>query len=224
MDPETGEFYHPLFNWTDDEEILNRLVKPDKLAKVLDEAHFFRQHKKSLIELHSTVSEYCSLQWSDCTFQRYREINADQPLDDIKAKVLSYISQRAISQAGHTARLVIIGQRGSGKATLAAKLAAKYNLVLANVVELVEREKLSGSRLARRIVDYEESGELLPNDLVVQIINGRLEEEDCVKRGWILYGLPLKNGADLLGSFLNGSQTPNRIFFLGLNFLDDTFS
>ena len=27
LDPLTGEFYHPLFNWTDDEEILNRLGK-----------------------------------------------------------------------------------------------------------------------------------------------------------------------------------------------------
>lgn len=55
MDPETGEYYHPLFNWTDDEEILNRLVKPERLGDVLKEADFFRRHKKMLIELHSTV-------------------------------------------------------------------------------------------------------------------------------------------------------------------------
>jgi len=201
MDPETGEFYHPLFNWTDDEEILNRLVKPDRIGDVLKEADFFRRHKKMLIELHST---------------RYREINADQPLDDIKAKVLSYIAQRPVSMARRTARIVILGQRGSGKATLSAKLGAKYNLVIINVNELIDREKLSGSRLARRIVGYYESNSPLPNDLIVQIINGRLEDEDCVKRGWILYGLPLSNGSGLLNAFLKGPQTPNRVFFLDI--------
>jgi hypothetical protein len=55
MDKETGEFYHPLFNWTDDEEVLNRLVKPDKQANVIKEADFFRRHKSSLIELHPNV-------------------------------------------------------------------------------------------------------------------------------------------------------------------------
>lgn len=117
--------------------------------------------------------------------------------------------------ARRTARIVIIGQRGSGKATLSAKLGAKYNLVIVNVNELVEREKLSGSRLARRISEYHESQSPLPNDLLVQIINSRLEDEDCVKRGWIIYGLPLANGPDLLSVFLNASQTPNRVFFLG---------
>jgi len=69
--------------------------------------------------------------------------------------------------------------------------------------------------LARRIVGYYESNSPLPNDLIVQIINGRLEDEDCVKRGWILYGLPLSNGSGLLNAFLKGPQTPNRVFFLG---------
>ena len=49
--------------------------------------------------------------------------------------------------ARRTARIVILGQRGSGKATLSAKLGAKYNLVIINVNELIDREKLSGSRL-----------------------------------------------------------------------------
>ena len=55
----------------------------------------------------------------------------------------------------------------------------------------------------------------MPNDLLVQILNTRLEDEDCVTRGWIIFGLPLKNGPDLLGAFLAGSQVPNRIFVLG---------
>merc|ERR1712131_3441 len=201
LDPETNECYHPLFNWTDDEEILQRLRDPPHKADVIKEADFFRRNKQALIDLHSN---------------RYREINADQPLDDIKAKVLSYISQRPISLARRTARTILIGPRGSGKATLAAKLAAKYNLVIVNVNELIEREKLSGSRLARRIKEYQGSDDPLPNDLLVQILNTRLEDEDCVTRGWIIFGLPLKNGPDLLGAFLAGSQVPNRIFVLDI--------
>ena len=55
----------------------------------------------------------------------------------------------------------------------------------------------------------------VPNDLMVQIINSRLEEEDCVKHGWILFGFPLYNSISLLSSFINGGQIPNRILFLG---------
>ena len=63
---------------------------------------------------------------SNPSFKMSREINADQPLDDIKAKVISYIDQPNRSKGKRTARVVIIGPRGSGKATLATRLASKY--------------------------------------------------------------------------------------------------
>ena len=44
-----------------------------------------------------------------------------------------------------------MGPRGSGKATLAIRLAAKYNFLAINVKQLVQREKLTDSNLARRI-------------------------------------------------------------------------
>ena len=44
-----------------------------------------------------------------------------------------------------------MGPRGSGKATLASRLAAKYNFISLNINQLSQREKLSASRLARRI-------------------------------------------------------------------------
>ena len=150
-----------------------------------------------------------------------REINADQPLDDIKAKVISYIDQPNRSKGKRTARVVIIGPRGSGKATLASRLASKYGFIILNIPQLLEREKLADSRMARRIQEYMAEDRPVPNDLMVQIINSRLEEEDCVKHGWILFGFPLYNSVSLLSSFINGGQIPNRILFLGKSLTAD---
>jgi len=100
------------------------------------ETEIFRDNKQSIIDLQKENS---------------REINGDQPLDDIKAKVISYIGQPSRSKGKRTARVVIMGPRGSGKATLASRLANKYNFINLNINQLVQREKLSASRLARRI-------------------------------------------------------------------------
>lgn len=203
LDPVTGEFYHPLFNWTDDEEVLARLEPHQNEAdkKFREQIETFRGNKQALIELHKNMS---------------REINADQPLDDIKAKVISYIDQPNRSKGKRTARVVIIGPRGSGKATLAYRLASKYGFIILNIQQLLEREKLADSRMARRIQEYMREDKPVPNDLMVQIINSRLEEEDCVKHGWILFGFPLYNSVSLLSSFINGGQIPNRILFLDM--------
>ena len=57
LDPVTGEFYHPLFNWTDDEEVLARLEphqnEADKTFR--EQIETFRGNKQALIELHKNV-------------------------------------------------------------------------------------------------------------------------------------------------------------------------
>ena len=58
LDPQTGEFYHPLFNWTDDEEVLARLETPQKLESMEDETELFRNHKQALIQIHKNVSNF----------------------------------------------------------------------------------------------------------------------------------------------------------------------
>ena len=55
LDPVTGEYYHPLFNWTDDEEVLARLEKPT-LTDSIDDTEVFRSHKQALIQIHKHVS------------------------------------------------------------------------------------------------------------------------------------------------------------------------
>ena len=57
LDPQTGEFYHPLFNWTDDEEVLARLETPQRQESMEDETELFRSHKQALIQIHKNVSK-----------------------------------------------------------------------------------------------------------------------------------------------------------------------
>ena len=95
-----------------------------------------------------------------------------------------------------------MGPRGSGKATLSMRLASKYNFMAINVKQLVQREKLTDSNIARRIkgklfyeaetkneLGYEKDGEDIPNDIILKLIDMRLREDDCISNGWVLYGI-----------------------------------
>ena len=57
LDPMTGEYYHPLFNWTDDAEVLQRLETPKRSDNLMDETELFRNHKQALIQIHKNVSD-----------------------------------------------------------------------------------------------------------------------------------------------------------------------
>jgi len=64
----------------------------------------------------------------DCFKSNLRIINADQPLNDIFTQVYSYISKKERSIALHTPRIVILGPTGSGRKTVAAQIARKYDI------------------------------------------------------------------------------------------------
>jgi len=64
----------------------------------------------------------------DCFKSIIRIINADQPLNDIYTQVYSYVSKQARSVAPRTPRIVILGPTGSGRKTVAAQVARKYDI------------------------------------------------------------------------------------------------
>jgi len=82
-----------------------------------------------------------------------------------------------------------MGAPGAGKGTQAERLAEELDLPHVSTGELFRAMLKSDSPLARKLRRYVESGGLVPDDIVVSMVEDRLRQEDAA-RGVILDGFP----------------------------------
>nr|XP_055207401.1 adenylate kinase 8 isoform X2 [Gorilla gorilla gorilla] len=84
-------------------------------------------------------------------------------------------------------RIVILGPPASGKTTIAMWLCKHLNSSLLTLENLILNEFSYTATEARRLYLQRKT---VPSALLVQLIQERLAEEDCIKQGWILDGIP----------------------------------
>ncbi|XP_023484988.2 adenylate kinase 8 isoform X5 [Equus przewalskii] len=113
-------------------------------------------------------------------------ISADQPCVDVFYQALTYVQTNHRSNAPFTPRVLLCGPMGSGKSLQAALLAQKYSLV--NV----------------------------PDSLIMKVLSERLNQQDCIQKGWVLHGFPRDLDQALMMDSLG--YKPNRVFFLNVPF------
>src|SRR5262245_54564739 len=90
-------------------------------------------------------------------------------------------------------RLLLLGPPGAGKGTQAERLAAKLGLPHISTGEILRAEVAKGSPLGERARGAMERGELVTDDLMLDIVQARLHAEDCTG-GFILDGFPRSLG------------------------------
>jgi len=88
-----------------------------------------------------------------------------------------------------TMNLVVLGPPGVGKGTYAKYLAKKYNIPTISVGDLFRNAIKNETPLGKKIKGIVSSGELVPDELVNELVKNRLDEDDC-KNGFILDGYP----------------------------------
>ena len=88
-----------------------------------------------------------------------------------------------------TMNIVILGPPGVGKGTYAGFLSKKYGIPKISVGDLFRNAIKNRTELGKRIKDYVSSGELVPDETVIELVKNRLEEPDC-KDGFLLDGYP----------------------------------
>ncbi len=86
-------------------------------------------------------------------------------------------------------KLVFIGPPGVGKGTYAQAVREKYGIPHISTGDIFREEIKKGSELGARVKEYMDRGLLVPDDIVIEVVKRRLQEEDC-KRGFILDGFP----------------------------------
>jgi len=85
--------------------------------------------------------------------------------------------------------IVFIGPAGSGKGTQAVKLSERLNLTHISTGQLLRDEAKKGTELGKKIALYIEKGDMIPNDMMIDILKDRLSKGYCNK-GFILDGYP----------------------------------
>ncbi len=87
-------------------------------------------------------------------------------------------------------KLVILGRQGAGKGTQAARLATHYDLVHLSTGDLLRAEVRVGSPLGRRVRSVLDRGELVSDQLMLDIVRQALADPETVRRGFLLDGFP----------------------------------
>jgi adenylate kinase len=85
--------------------------------------------------------------------------------------------------------LILLGAPGAGKGTQAVTISTKLGLVHVATGDLFRKEQESGTELGKIAKSYMEKGQLVPDEITVKMLLGRITAPDCTK-GVILDGFP----------------------------------
>ena len=86
-------------------------------------------------------------------------------------------------------KLILLGAPGAGKGTQAEKICDKFNIPAISTGNIIRAALKEGTEMGLKAKEYMEAGQLVPDEVVIGIINDRLKEKDC-ENGFILDGFP----------------------------------
>ncbi|MBC8571731.1 adenylate kinase [Jingyaoa shaoxingensis] len=86
-------------------------------------------------------------------------------------------------------KIIMLGAPGAGKGTQAKKIAAKYGIPHISTGDIFRANIKEGTELGKKAKTYMDQGLLVPDELVVDLVVDRLQQDDC-KKGYVLDGFP----------------------------------
>jgi adenylate kinase len=85
--------------------------------------------------------------------------------------------------------ILLLGPQGSGKGTQAQRIAASYGLPHIATGDMLRQSVAAGTELGKRVKPILDRGELVPDELMIDVIRERLSNDD-VEDGFVLDGFP----------------------------------
>ena len=115
-------------------------------------------------------------------------------------------------------KLLLLGPPGAGKGTQAHRLMARYDIPQLATGDMLRKEVANGSELGRAAARIMERGDLVCDYLIMAMIAGRIDREDC-RNGFILDGFPRSAAqAEALDTMLSSrSSDLDRVIEIGVD-------
>lgn len=105
-------------------------------------------------------------------------------------------------------RVIMLGPPGAGKGTQASRIAERYGIPHISTGDMFRANLKAGTPLGQEARQYMDAGQLVPDDLVVRMVDDRLSWDDA-QDGWDLDGFPRTIGqAEALDELLEERGTP----------------
>ena len=86
-------------------------------------------------------------------------------------------------------KIIMLGAPGAGKGTQADKISAKYNIPHISTGDIFRANIKNNTELGQKAKSYMDKGELVPDELVVDLVVDRIKADDCTN-GYVLDGFP----------------------------------
>jgi adenylate kinase len=110
-------------------------------------------------------------------------------------------------------RLIFLGAPGTGKGTQAGAIADQYNIPQVATGDILRRAVKEGTELGQKAKTIMDRGELVPDQIILDLIKSRLSEPDC-ENGYILDGFPRTlDQAEGLDRMMDGDAVDAVIYF-----------
>ena len=87
-------------------------------------------------------------------------------------------------------RLVLLGKQGAGKGTQCVRLSRHYVVPHISTGDMLRSAAKSGTDFGRQVSEFMHAGELVPDDVMIKVVEHRLDQHDTKNRGFILDGFP----------------------------------
>ncbi len=86
-------------------------------------------------------------------------------------------------------KIIMLGAPGAGKGTQAKMIAEKYGIPHISTGDIFRANIKNGTELGKKAKSYMDQGQLVPDELTLDLIMDRFKEDDC-KNGYVLDGFP----------------------------------
>jgi len=100
------------------------------------------------------------------------------------------LNMSANSSGDKAPKLIIAGAPASGKGTQCEIIKEKYGVVHLSTGDMLRAAVAAGSEVGKQAKDFMDAGKLVPDEVIIGVVKDRLDESDCVEKGWLLDGFP----------------------------------
>ena len=196
-----------------EEESVARLIERGKISGRMDDnEEVIRNRLKEYNEKTLPVLKFYKERGN------YRSVNGLQSIKEVRADIEELVN---IEQSKKLLNIVIFGSPGSGRGSIGKEIAKKYDLEFVATGSMLEAEIKKNTPTGKEIKSLYENGQLVPDEIVIRLIEQRIENSKNVK-GFIFKGYPrtLVQSYILDGILKKHESSINKIFEIEVDMLE----